>query len=238
MLVICRKQNRAVSCRSEEWSEIVRRSGGLLIPLTIIIVYYVFWVSLTVYLLSRFPVIRGYFPIGGIDYLAASNVDSFEPVYSSLEDTVLSARGPMQLAIASIGALILTVPVSWAYVITSRARKIDQSFLQTIVILPVVVSGIAMIVLNSLALAFSLAGIVAAVRFRFSLSQPSDAMYIFVAIGIGLGSGIGALGVATVISCAFVLATLIIWKLEYGKTLAGPFLTMLARRDSGEDEYD
>lgn len=197
-----------------------------------------FWVGLAAYLLTYFPWFREYFPIGGIGYLAGADVDSFEPIYSSVYDTVLSSHGPVQLAFASIGALILTVPVSWVYFITSRAKRIDQSFLQTIVILPVVVTGIAMIVLNSIALAFSLAGIVAAVRFRFSLSQPSDAMYIFVAIGIGLGSGIGALGVATVISCAFVLATLVIWKLEYGKTLAGPFLTMLTRRDHGEDEYD
>ena len=62
-------------------------------------------------------------------------------------------------------------------------------------------------------------------------------MYIFVAIGIGLGCGIGAVAVAGVISFTFVLATLFIWKLEYGKTLAGPFLTMLTRRDGGEDEY-
>jgi hypothetical protein len=104
-------------------------------------------------------------------------------------------------------------------------------------ILPIVVTGIAMIVVNSIALAFSLAGVVAAVRFRFTLSQPSDAMYIFVAIALGLGAGIGALGVAAVISFTFVLATLVIWKLEYGKTLAGPFLTMMTRRDAGEDEY-
>lgn len=216
----------------------MRKSGGLLIPLTLIVLYYGFWVGLTSYALSRYPVLNEYFPIGGIGYLASANVDSFEPIYSSVDDTVLSPHGPLQLALACIGALILTVPVSWVYFITSRARRIDQSFLQTIVILPVVVTGIAMIVLNSLALAFSLAGIVAAVRFRFSLSQPSDAMYIFVAIGIGLGSGIGALGVATVISSSFVLATLVIWKLEYGKTLAGPFLTMLTRRGAGEDDYD
>ena len=139
--------------------------------------------------------------------------------------------------LASAGAVILTIPVSWAYFITSRQSRIDQSFLQTIMILPIVVTGISMIVLNSLALAFSLAGVVAAVRFRFSLNQPSDAMYIFVAIGIGLGCGIGALGVAGVISLAFVMATLFIWRLEYGKTLAGPFLTMITRRDHGEDEY-
>ena len=63
-------------------------------------------------------------------------------------------------------------------------------------------------------------------------------MYIFVAIGIGLGAGIG---------CAWycgghfirILRWLrfFIWKLEYGKTLAGPFLTMLTRRDAGDDDY-
>ena len=43
--------------------------------------------------------------------------------------------------------------------------------------------------------------------------------------------------IATVISAAFVYATLIIWKLQYGKVLSGPFLSMLARRDREEDEY-
>ena len=216
----------------------MRKSGSLLIPLTIIALYYGFWVAVMIFLLSRYPMLREVFPIGGVDYLASMNVDTFEPVYSSVKETVLARHAPLRLLAASVGAIILTIPVSWVYFITSRARRIDQSFLQTIMILPVVVSGIAMIVLNSLALAFSLAGIVAAVRFRFSLAQPSDAMYIFVAIGIGLGAGIGAVGVAAVISAAFVFTTLVIWKLEYGKTLAGPFLTMLTRRDAGEDDYE
>jgi hypothetical protein len=108
---------------------------------------------------------------------------------------------------------------------------------QTIIIMPIVVTGISTIVLNSIALAFSLAGIVAAVRFRFTLDQPSHAMYIFVAISIGLASGIGALGVAAVISAAFVYSTLIIWKLEYGKLMSGGFLAMLTRRDRTEDDY-
>jgi hypothetical protein len=216
----------------------MRKSGGLLIPLTLIILYYGFWVGTMLYALSRFPMLNQYFPVGGVSDLAASGAETFEPVYSSVQDTVLASHGPIRLAFACVGELIMTVQIWWAYFITSRARRIDQSFLQTIMILPVVVTGISMIVLNSLALAFSLAGVVAAVRFRFSLDQPSDAMYIFVAIAIGLGSGIGALGVASVISCAFVFATLIIWKLEYGKTLSGPFLTMLTRRDAGEDDYE
>ena len=215
----------------------MRRSASLLIPITLILIYYGAWVGLAYYLLTRYPGLEQYLPVGGIDDLPGANIDSFEPVYTSVERNLLTGAAPIRLLVASIGATILAVPVSWAYFITSRATRIDQSFMQTILILPLLVTGIAMIVLNSIALAFSLAGIVAAVRFRFSLNQPSDAMYIFVAIAIGLGAGIGALGIAYVISLMFVVATLIIWKLEYGKTMSGPFLTMLTRRDGGEDEY-
>jgi len=215
----------------------MRRSASLLIPLTLILIYYGAWVALAYFLLTRYPGLTEYLPVGGIDDLPGANIDSFEPVYTSVERNLLTGAAPIRLFIASIGAAILSVPVSWAYFITSRATRIDQSFLQTILVLPLLVTGIAMIVLNSIALAFSLAGIVAAVRFRFSLNQPSDAMYIFVAIAIGLGAGIGALGIAYVISLLFVVATLVIWKLEYGKTMSGPFLTMLTRRDGGEDEY-
>jgi hypothetical protein len=215
----------------------MRRSASLLIPLTLILMYYAFWAGLTVLLARQYPGLAEYLPVGGIDDFPGANIDSFEPVYSSVGRDLLTGVAAVRLLFASIGATILAVPISWAYFITSRARRIDQSFLQTILVLPLLVTGIAMIVLNSIALAFSLAGIVAAVRFRFSLNQPSDAMYIFVAIAIGLGAGIGSLAVAFVISLTFVIATLVIWKLEYGKTLSGPFLTMLTRRDGGEDEY-
>ena len=215
----------------------MRRSAGLLIPITIIFSYYIFWIAVAWFVMRRFPGLGEYFPVGGISELAEANIDTFEPVYSRVERTVLSPSGPVKLFFAIIGAIIAVVPVSWVYFITSRARKLDQSFLQTIVILPIVVTGIAMIVVNSIALAFSLAGVVAAVRFRFSLALPSDAMYIFVAIGIGLGSGIGAVAISVVISFAFVMATLVIWKLEYGKSMSGSFLTMLTRRNIEEDEY-
>lgn len=214
----------------------MRRARSFLIPISLITMYYIIFVALFAILLIKFPALRDFFPIGGIGDLAGRNTDSFEPVYSSVDDTVLAPHGPVRLALASIGAAILIVPVSWAYFITSRSKNVNQSFVQVIVVMPIVVTGISMIVLNSLALAFSLAGIVAAVRFRFTLDQPAHAMYIFVAISIGLSSGIGALGVATVISMAFVFATLVIWKLEYGKILSGPFLSMLTRRDRLEDD--
>lgn len=215
----------------------MRRSANFIIPMSLITLYYAVWIVGMSFLLSWYPFLRDFFPVGGIGDLADRNMSDFEPIYSSVEDTVLAENGPIRLALACLGAAVMIVPVSWVYFITSRTKEVDQSFAQTIVLMPIVVTGIAMIVLNSLALAFSLAGIVAAVRFRFSLRNPAHAIYIFVAIGIGLGSGIGALGVATVISMAFVYANLIIWKLEYGKTLSGPFLAMLTRRNRAEEDY-
>jgi hypothetical protein len=178
-----------------------------------------------------------FLPIGGVGQLAESGAETFEPIYSSVEENVIAPEAAVKLAFASLGSAILIIPVSWVYFITSRDKNIDQSFVQTIIIMPIVVTGISMIVMNSIALAFSLAGIVAAVRFRFTLSQPSHAMYIFCAISIGLGSGIGAVAVSMVISMAFVYANMIIWKLEYGKTLSGVFFSMLTRRNRAEEDY-
>ena len=204
--------------------------------MTLITMYYAFWAGLMTFLLTRYPAIADFLPIGGIGQLAEIST-SFEPVYSGLEETILSPQAAVKLGFACLGAAILIIPVSWVYFITSRSKSIDQSFVQTIIIMPIVVTGISMIVMNSIALAFSLAGIVAAVRFRFTLDQPSHAMYIFCAISIGLGSGIGALAVAMVISMAFVYANLVIWKLEYGKVQSGAFLSMLTRRNRAEEDY-
>ena len=215
----------------------MRRAANFLIPISLITFYYVFWAGVMVLILLKVPVAREFFPVGGLGDIGGDSRDELEIIYSEVQEAILAPHGPYRLMLASLGAVILIVPVSWVYFITSRTKDVDQSFVQTIIVMPIVVTGIATIVLNSLPLAFALAGIVAAVRFRFTLDQPSHAMYIFVSISIGLGSGIGALGVAMVISMAFVYSTLIIWKLQYGKVLSGPFFSMLTRRDRTEDDY-
>ncbi len=213
----------------------MRRSTSLLIPVLVITTYYVALVGVLYLVVRSFPRLHPYLPLGGILELADSN--SFEQLRTGSDaGSFLVDHAAFKLAIACVGTVILMVPISWVYFITNRAKSIDASFTQTIVILPVVVAGIAMVVQNSLALAFSLAGIVAAVRFRFTLDLPSHALYIFAAIGVGLGSGIGALGVAAVISAAFVYVSLVLWKLDYGRRTHGPFLSMLTRRDREPDD--
>lgn len=215
----------------------MRKSIGIAVPASIITIYYLASVVSTVWVLNQFPVIREFFPVGGIEFLGDRGSDTFEAVYTGESEGFFTHVGALRLAVAMVGTAVLMVPISWVYFITYGRKDIDQSFVQTVVMLPIVVAGIATIVQNSLALAFSLAGIVAAVRFRFTLDQPAHALYIFAAIGIGLGAGIGALGVATVISIAFVYATLVLWKLEYGSNLRGRFLSFLTGRDTDQDNF-
>jgi hypothetical protein len=124
-------------------------------------------------------------------------------------------------SVSMLGALALMVPVTWVYMVTRRQRGFDESVVHSLLILPVAVTGIIMVVKSSVALAFSLAGVVAAVRFRTSLDDTKDAVYVFLAIGVGLAAGIQAFGVALALSIVFNLVVLVLWKTQFGNVYAG-----------------
>ena len=68
-------------------------------------------------------------------------------------------------------AFAVALPVAWIYTSTRAKRGYQQSVVQLLIILPVVVAGILVMVKYSITLAFSLGGIAAAVRFRNSLDD-------------------------------------------------------------------
>jgi hypothetical protein len=111
--------------------------------------------------------------------------------------------GEVQMVVVMMGTLLLSIPVSWGYMAIREKDGFDQSVVQTIVILPVVVAAIMMIVQHSLALAFALAGVTAAVRFRNTLKDVADATYVFLSLGIGIAAGVGTLAGAAIMSCNF-----------------------------------
>jgi len=113
-------------------------------------------------------------------------------------------RTPGGAAVAMLGALALMCPVAWMYMRTKPKLRYDPSLVQTVIVLPVVISGVVLIVRDSVALAFSLAGIVAAVRFRNTLRDTKDAVYIFLAIAVGLAAGVGSFAIGLVVSVIYV----------------------------------
>ncbi len=119
------------------------------------------------------------------------------------------------VAIAMLASVLLALPVAWVYLVTRAKRGYQQSVVQLLVILPGVVAGIVLLVKYSLALAFSLAGIVAAVRFRNTLDDSKDAVYVFLATAIGLSAAVN-LPVAGVLSIGFNAIVLVLWYSDFG----------------------
>ena len=188
----------------------------LLIQITI---YYLV-IGMAVFVaLKLWPGVRGYLPVGGVEQLisqpAKNPLQASEAVraahVANLEQSIF------WLVAAIISAIMVSLPVSWVYMAVRAGDDYDQSLVNTIIVLPMIVTGIVIIVQNSLALAFSLAGIAGAVRFRNSLKSSGDALFILLSVGIGLAGGIGAIELAAVITIAFNYCFALLWITEYGE---------------------
>lgn len=124
--------------------------------------------------------------------------------------------------IVMLSTLALMLPVSWVFMSARRAHDFNQGVVQTLIILPIVVAGIVLVVRTSLALAFSLGGIVAGLRFRTTLRDVRDTVYIFLGIGVGLAAGVQSLIVAAVLSVTFNFVVLLIWRYDFGRNVLEP----------------
>ena len=187
----------------------------LLVRLTL---YYVAIAVIVFLAVQIWPEFRNYLPVGGVEQLIS------QPAKNPLQGDAIHAQHVANLGqslfwliVAIIGAFLCSLPVSWVYMSVRSGEEYDQSLVHTILVLPMVVTGIVIVVQNSLALAFSLAGIAGAVRFRNSLKSSGDALFILLAVGVGLSAGIGAVELAAVMSIMLSYCFTFLWMAEYGE---------------------
>jgi hypothetical protein len=129
--------------------------------------------------------------------------------------------GPAALptAIAMITALLFSIPVAWIYTLTHRKKGWKQGTVQSMVIMPVVIAGIVVLLKYSLALAFGMAAIVAAVRFKSVLNDTRDSAFMLCGIGMGLSAGVVP-EVAGVLSFVFSAIVVTMWYVDFGRAPA------------------
>ena len=141
---------------------------------------------------------------------------------TAAREFVSRLENAMTMLLVFLGTLVFMLPVSWVYMSAHKARQHNQAVAQTLIILPLVVSGIVLVVQNSLALAFSLAGVVAAVRFRTALNDARDTVFIFLAIAVGFAAGVQVLTVGALLSIIFNVVVLMIWRWDFGRNVLEP----------------
>ena len=187
-------------------------------PLIRLSSYYLIVGLILAAILMIVPGSSSYFPVGGNSDISF-NANSF-PIKAEDVSWEPLAKA-VELTLSMIGIIVLMNPVAWVYMGARRRRGREQSFVLALLLLPLAVAGIVIIVEDSLALAFSLAGIVAGVRFRLTLDDTLDAIYIFMSIGVGLAAGIGALEIAVVLSIFFNIAVTVLWQFSFAERSSG-----------------
>lgn len=180
-------------------------------------VFYVLVTGAVLGIVALNPALSDFLPIGGAQtLLSAPSDDPFSGVQIGAEKVSNLGGSILWLFIAVAGAVLTTIPVTWTYMASRNRAEYDQALVETMIVLPIAVTAIVVMVHNSLALAFSLAGIVGGVRFRNTLKSSGDAIYILLAIAIGLAAGIGALEIALVMTVMFNYAFGLLWMADYG----------------------
>ena len=199
-------------------------------------------IKLTVYFVLLFggvfavglvnPDILTLMPIGGTDALEIAGID-FEdesldgltggsaPSQETTDIQDVSARQvglvALYLAFTLGGTILVMLPITWTYIATRREIGYRKNFVRALIVLPICAATIVLLIQNNLALAFGLAAMVAAVRFRVALEEAIDGIYIFSSICVGLAAGIGFIGIAVVMAVFFCFSNAILWHLEFGQ---------------------
>ena len=197
-----------------------------------LIVYFILFFGVTFLLVQVWPQATQYLPLGGHDALDIfevrddANTLPFSQSRDEGEIEIVATGAPtatelktavLFLSLHLSGTILLMIPITWTYMATKADVGYRKNFTHALIVLPICATTIVLLIQDSLALAFGLAALVAAVRFRVILDEAIDGIYVFAAICVGLAAGIGFVSIAAVMTVFFCFAQLIMWQLNYGE---------------------
>jgi hypothetical protein len=219
-----------------------------------LVTYYVSVIVFTSGLFHLFPILGEYIARergrqGARGSLELGGFAESVPVAPGSAGTMqlLDPETSVPILLSLVFALLVALPVVWVYRWTRPRNRYNQAFAHTLLVVPIAITLVVFLAKGSLALAFSLAGIVAAVRFRTSLDDSMDAVYVFIVIGTGLAAGVQLLAVAVIASMLFNAVALTVWRMNFGSkpaVLRGWQLAELAPEgqhadgDAAEERHD
>jgi hypothetical protein len=120
------------------------------------------------------------------------------------------------LVIALLLAFVCGHTIAWVYMWTHTGLSYSRSYVNTLILMPVIVAMVMMILANNLVLAFGLMAIFAMVRFRSILRDTLDTAYVLAVIVIGLACGTLKF-TSAVIGCAVIAGVMLyFWATSFG----------------------
>jgi hypothetical protein len=115
------------------------------------------------------------------------------------------AAVPTDFAAVLLGMLLAFLTgqvVAWTYMLTHPGLSYSRSFVNSLVIIPVIVSLVMQVLSNNLVTAFGLMAVFAIVRFRNILRDTLDTSYVLTVIVMGMAAGTQKYA-TTLVGCVF-----------------------------------
>jgi hypothetical protein len=116
------------------------------------------------------------------------------------------------LASAGLNAIIAKV-----YALTHGGYSYSKHFLQSIVLVGLIVSLIMVIIGSDIARAFALVGAMSIVRFRTPVKDSRDLIFIFAAIAVGMACGVQFFAMAAIFTVIMMIFVLIFFYSGFGE---------------------
>ncbi|TNH21894.1 DUF4956 domain-containing protein [Micromonospora orduensis] len=119
------------------------------------------------------------------------------------------------IVIALSLSFVLSAMIGWVYRFTHRNVSYSQSYVQTLVILGMLIALIMLVVGSNIARAFALVGALSVVRFRNAIKETRDVGFIFLVMGIGMAAGTRFYTLAVVAAVAICLIILVMYRFNW-----------------------
>lgn len=119
------------------------------------------------------------------------------------------------IAIAMALSFLLSAMAGWVYRATHRNVSYSQSYVQTLVILGMLIALIMLVVGSNIARAFALVGALSVVRFRNAIKETRDVGFIFLVMGVGMAVGTRFYLLAIVAAITILLIILIMHRFNW-----------------------
>lgn len=116
----------------------------------------------------------------------------------------------LDVAITLALSFVLSVMIAWVYRATHRNVSYSQSYVQTLIILGMLISVIMLVVGSNIARAFALVGALSVIRFRNAIKETRDVGFIFLVMAVGMAVGtrfytLGAVAAVTISLVIFIM---------------------------------
>ncbi|MEV5556967.1 DUF4956 domain-containing protein [Nonomuraea wenchangensis] len=119
------------------------------------------------------------------------------------------------IAIAMALSFVLSAMIGWVYRATHRNVSYSQSYVQTLVVLGMLISLIMLVVGSNIARAFALVGALSVVRFRNAIKETRDVGFIFLVMGVGMAVGTRFYLLAVVAAVAISLIVVVMHRFNW-----------------------